>query len=252
MSAEKTRAFILRTIPYRESSCILHLFTEEHGLIHGIAKGIRRKTARRDIIERGYHIELIVYNKTTRDLHTVSAIHVIEYYPLVRSNLIKSALRDAAFEMVLAAITVTDVHPELYTFFHRFLTYLDSAPEKECHPFALWLFCHRFSQHLGFGLDLQHCITCGGTLTQDAVLILHRGGLECEKCTRESHERFRLPGIVISYLRHGTPKPAQLRTTLLPKDLKKCTFLLTDYCRYHFDTQKEYKALAFLNDMAGW
>jgi DNA repair protein RecO (recombination protein O) len=252
MGAEKTGALVLKILPYRESSSILYLFTEAHGLIHGIAKGIRRSKSRQDTLERGYGIELIVYNKPTRDLHTVSGIHVIEYFPSLRTNLVKSALRDAAFEMILAAITATDVHSELYEFFMKFLGYLDSSAAKECHPFALWLFCHRFARHMGFGLDVHHCIACGRELAEDAALSVNKGGLECVSCRKNIHERFTVPHAVITWLRHGSPKPRQLRAVLSPAELKTLTHLLTDYCRYHFDTQKEFKALAFLDEMAGW
>jgi DNA repair protein RecO len=252
MSAEKTRALVLKIIPYRESSCIVHLFTEAHGLIHGIAKGIRRSKSKQDILERGYLIELIVYIKLTRDLHTVSAVHVIEFFPAIRSNLIKSALRDAAFETILAAITVTDFHPELYAFFQKFLEYLEQSSEKECHPAAIWLFYHRFAQHMGFGLDLQHCITCGNELNGDAVLVMNKGGLECKECSTGTHDRFLVPHTVLTYLTHGSPKPQLLRKNLSSGSLKNITWLLADYCRYHFDTQREFKALAFLDEMVGW
>lgn len=252
MSAEKTRALVLKIIPYRESSCILHLFTEEHGLIHGIAKGIRRSKSTQNIIERGYIIECIVYLKSHRDLHTLGAVQVLEYFPSIRGDLIKSALRDAAFETVLAAITVTDSHPELYAFFQKFMTYLDQSPEQECHPFALWLFYHRFAQHMGFGLDLEHCITCGSTLADAAFLLMQKGGLACQACMDTDNDRFRIPGNIRTCLMHGSPKPADLQH-LLSSDIKRrITRLLADYCRYHFETQKEYKALAFLEEMAGW
>jgi recombinational DNA repair protein (RecF pathway) len=43
MTIEKTTAYVLKTLPYRESSGIFHLMTENHGLIHGIAKVFARK-----------------------------------------------------------------------------------------------------------------------------------------------------------------------------------------------------------------
>ena len=84
MGAEKTKALILQVLPYRESSCILYLFTEKHGLIHGIAKGIRRKKSKQDLIERGFLVELIVYIRPHRELHTLSSIHVLEFFSAVR------------------------------------------------------------------------------------------------------------------------------------------------------------------------
>ncbi len=253
MSPQKTKALILRVLPFRETSCILHLFTEHHGLVHGIAKGVRGKKNSQDFIERGFLVECIVYNKPQRDLHTLGTIHVLEYFPAVRSNLIKGALRDAAFETILSAITVSDIHPELYELFLKFMEHLDSSPECVCHPFALWLFFHRFAQHMGFGLDVCQCISCGTRrLTQEAYLAMNRGGFECRECSGSRLEQYLFPPEVLSYLNSGSPKPEKLREICTPDTMKKVTRLLADYSRYHFDTQREMKALAFLDEMAGW
>lgn len=252
MGAEKTKALILQVMPYRESSCILYLFTERHGLIHGIAKGIRREKSKQDLIERGFMVELIVYIREHRELYTLSSIHVLDFFPAVRSNIIKATLRDAAFETVLTAITESDFHPELYELFVRFMHHLQQSPELECHPFALWLFYHRFSQYMGFEMNLSKCILCGSELKRNAYMNLKKGGLECDKCAKARAEILKTPVTVLSYLKHGFPKPDELRQNLTRKVLKRVTHLLADYCRYHFDIQKEYKALCFLDEMAGW
>ncbi len=249
MAAEKTRAIILKLLPFRETSCILHLFTEEHGLVHGIAKGVRGKKAKLEFLERGFCIESLIYIKPHRDLHTIANFSVLEHFPEVRENIIKGALRDTAFETILASITETDEHPELFTFFIRFLCHLQKAKEEECNPFALWLFYHRFSQHMGFGLELDTCLTCSNPFNGDAQLMLSRGGLQCLQCFGNTGGYESIPHEVISYLNTGTPKPHQLQSQFSSARLKSITRLFADYCRYHFDTQKEYKALAFLEDM---
>ena len=252
MSAEKAKALVLKSIPYQESSCILYLFSENHGLIHGIAKGIRRNTKERVCVERGLLIEAVVYIKPHRDLHTLGSIHVLEFYPSVRCDIIKSALRDAAFETILAAITASDFHPELFTFFVKFMQHVDLASEAECYPCSLWLFYHRFCFHLGFGMDMEHCISCGSSLTGDAFMAASKGGLECGECGRHKHESQRIPAEVRLYLHHGSPKPQEIREIVLPAVSKNITRLLSDYCRYHFDIRKEFKTLAFLDTMAEW
>ena len=42
MSAEKTRAIILRVIEFSETSCVVTLFTEDFGKVGALAKGARR------------------------------------------------------------------------------------------------------------------------------------------------------------------------------------------------------------------
>lgn len=249
MSAEKSRALILKDLPYGETSLIMHLFTEEHGLVHGIAKGIRKRKNKQDFLERGLLVELIVYLKPHRDLQTLGSINVLDFFPALRSDLIKSTLRDAAFETVLSSITETDVHPELFDFFVKFLNHLQKASTREVNPFALWLFFHRFAQYMGFGLDLSRCISCGSAFKEDACFIMNKGGLECEKCCRSRREDFSVPHTVLSHLTEGSPNPSTLRQQLSQVKIRRITWLLADYCRYHFDIQRECKSLMFLDEM---
>jgi DNA repair protein RecO len=250
MAAEKTNALVLKILHYRETSCIFHLFTERHGLVHGIAKGIRRlKKGISDCPDRGYQVECTVYLKAHRDLQTLGAIHTLDFYPSIRSSIVKTALRDAALETVSSAITESDVHPELYIFFIRFLNYLQTATESECNPFALLLFYHRFAARMGFGLDCTRCGCCGAMLDHGAVLMAAKGALHCIACADAPDPSSHIPGPLISYLCRGVPKPGALRALVAPAALKSATHAFADYCRYHFDIKGEYKALVFLEGM---
>jgi DNA repair protein RecO (recombination protein O) len=252
MSAEKTKALVLKEFPYQESSSILYLFSENHGLIHGIAKGIRRNTKTRVYVERGFLIEALVYSKPHSELHTLGAISVVEYFPSVRTDLLKSALRDTAFETILSAITAPHIHPELYSFFVKFLQHIDQASGQVCYPFSLWLFYHRLSEHLGFGMSFTNCVGCGALLTDTAFLSAGKGGLECDSCCTNGHEVQRIPPVIRKYLHTGNPKPGHIRSLITPAVSKNVTRLLSDYCRYHFESHHESKALAFLDGLTPW
>jgi DNA repair protein RecO len=249
MTLEKTKAFILKTFPYKESSLIIYLFTETHGHIHCIVKGVRKQKSRNTLIERGQLIEVNVYHRQNRNLLTAASIHVLEYFPDVRSNILKYTLRDVAFETILTAITQPETHIELFDFFLKFLYHLNNSPEKLCYPFALWLFFHRFTQYMGFGINLDCCISCGKDFYQYASLSIPGGGLECKSCREIKTENESIPESVISYLLRGRPKPEQVLHSLNHKRTKYITRVMSDYCRYHFGVQKEYKSLIFLNDL---
>lgn len=249
MTLEKTKAFILKTFPYKESSLIIYLFTETHGHIHCIVKGARKQKSKIAFIERGQLIEVNVYHRQNSNLLTAASIHVLEYFTDIRANIVKYTLRDVAFETILLAITQPETHIELFDFFLKFLNHLNNSPEHQCYPCALWLFFHRFTQHMGFGINMECCISCGAHFYQYASLHTPKGGMECTSCREITTENESIPESVISYLLCGKPNPEQIRQQLGPQQIKYITHIMADYCRYHFGIQKKYKSLNFLDDL---
>lgn len=250
MAPEKTRAIILKILPYRESSYIVYLFTEMHGLVHSIAKGIRRQKRGISFLERGFLIENILYVRPNRDLHIMGNIQVLDFFPDIRSNLPKGAVRDAAFETILSAITVTDPHPELFDFFRKFLEALETSTVKESVPFSLWRFFMTFADMLGFRLNIRKCARCGKPIDdQISFLNFSKGGVECGACVRTVSESVRLRPEILNFLSDPSVESCSIKAALSQKEIKQATRTLSDYCRYHFDVRGEPKALDFLEGM---
>ena len=64
-----TNAIILKTIPYGDSSIISRIFTEDHGKITVIAKGVwRPRNTAGYLLEPMNHIQLQYYHKNSRDI----------------------------------------------------------------------------------------------------------------------------------------------------------------------------------------
>lgn len=248
MPPYKTTAFVLQLLPYRESSAIVRLLSPELGLIDGIAKGARSHRKGREPIERGLLLETAVYVKPNRTLHTLGSYSVVEFYPTIRFDLAKSAMRDAAFETALKALPPHEPSTEAFDCLGAFMARVESAPTAECFPFALWGFYYDLSTLLGFGLDLTACVACGSALTEESqgVLISSRGGVVCNRCMR-ADSNLLMPASVASYLKdrsRRTPPPS-----VPPQELKRITHLLAAYCRYHVDLEREFTTLSFLDQV---
>jgi DNA repair protein RecO (recombination protein O) len=249
MAPTKTRAVVLKVLPYRESSYIVHLFTESHGLLHGIAKGMRKAKAGQSFLERGFLVELLAYVRPQRELHTLGSIQVLEFCPGTRSSLLKSAVRDAAFELVLSAVRVTDPHPELFAFFQEVLLEIERREDRRVYPWTLWAFYYRFAAMLGFALDLDRCARCGRSIGAGKAFVnVGRGALECERCSPSRPEARLLHGAPMRFLRGEESETAE-DADLPAGEKKRLTRLLADYCRYHFDVRAESKALDFLEGL---
>jgi DNA repair protein RecO len=246
MSAVKTQAVVLKTISYGETSSILYLFSESHGLIHGIAKGIRRKAPARQIIERGFIIELLAYVRPHRELHTLGSIQTLAFFPSTRTSLVRCAVRDAAFELVLAAITVADPHPELFDFIKQVLENIESRPESMVFPWLLWRFYIRFAGMMGFAPVFDTCICCGRAVEgEQTYLNAGKGGIECRGCSKSRTEQTSISDGERSFL-CGQGKVNERARAITHAEGIRITRLLDSFCRYHFDVRSEPKALEFL------
>ncbi len=203
MTVEKTRAFILKVNPFRETSCILYLYSEHHGLVHGVAKGIRRDKSGIPCPERGFLAELLLYSRPHRDLHTLAGISILDYFPGVRTDLHKSAVRDLAFEVIIKTMSTDSPHPDIFSYLLQFLARLETLPPHRCFPAMAWRFLYDFSALMGFGPNIDTCVRCGRPFagSAGAYLLLESGTLECDECAqRKNNGGAFLPAAVLASL----------------------------------------------------
>jgi len=248
MSIEKNRSILLSTSPYRESSILATLFSLQHGRISVIAKGTRRNDRRAVPLDRGYLVEHTLYMKPNRDLHQMTDCSIVEFYPGIRHNLEKTALRDLIFDILLKTLSPSDNNESLFNLLQEYLANLDSAESRS----GILLLqtartLHRIAELLGFYLDVSSCSICGHRFTtgDEPWLSVKDGILRCADCARTAHEgSYSVTAPFIFLLGHeatgvvaAEPPPARGLALLR---------LLTDFCRYHFDIRQKLTSLGFL------
>ncbi len=250
MSIEKTASLVLSVMPYRESSTIAALLSRNYGRINGIAKGVRRSPQSPLTLERGQLVELVLYLKPHRDLHTIGAVSVINYFPAIRADLGRLALRDACFELILKSVTASETHGELFDFALAFLDRLEKLPGMPFPVCELWSFFHGWARLLGFLLNLRECVRCGSPRVASAggMVVPEKGGLLCSSCARNAATAPSfLPGPAAAFLLGEGPYGKEpLSAAFTPGERIRITRLLADYCRYHLDIRSELKSLHFL------
>jgi DNA repair protein RecO (recombination protein O) len=249
MSIEKAVHLVLSVMPYRETSSIATLLSRRFGRVSGIARGLRRRSPHAPLtLERGQLVELVLYLKPHRDLHTIGSISVVNYFPSIRADLGKMALRDTCFELMLKSATASETHGDLFDFAAAFLERLEMLPVSPLPVHELWFFFHGWAKRLGFLLNVGECVRCGNARvsTEGGLLVAKQGGLVCSVCGGGPQVPSFLPGRVAAFLLGQQPPPH------LPlQEQTRISRLLADYCRYHCDIQSELKSLTFLETMTG-
>ncbi|GBR48040.1 DNA repair protein RecO [Neokomagataea thailandica] len=150
---------VLSVCPYGEGSILVHLFTEEHGVVHGIVRGggARRNAATWQV---GNLVMVQWKARLTGQLGSVAG-------ELVQSVAARCLDYPVALSMLSSACAVADgalpqdeAHPEVFMRLVRLLTLIGVAPEPP--PMAAylrWEAC--LLSALGYGLDLRVCAVTG-------------------------------------------------------------------------------------------
>lgn len=161
MTNFKTEGIVIHALPFRNSDCILTVFTPLDGLIklffrgaYNAKKGNIGATAPLSVVE-------IVYAKGRSDLYPCIEIMVTNSHLALRQNF---SVLEAACEL-LQSVAMTQQPeksaPELYQLLLRYLSRLPdiAAPQIITTSFRLKLM--RYEGVLAF---LSHCSICGETL----------------------------------------------------------------------------------------
>lgn len=183
MPLVSTRALVLQTFQYGDTSKILRLYTLEHGLRSAIAKGAQRPRSRfGGVLEPFTEGQASIFLKEGRDLHTLSGFDLLRSRQQLGRDLQAFAGASLAAELVLRFGT-EDPSPHLFQALTRSLDRLGSAAPEEAAAEALaavWLVVSL----LGYQPETEACVRCGRVLDGDepSRFDVEAGGVACFSC----------------------------------------------------------------------
>ena len=184
--------FILRKIPYSESSFILKAYTREHGLLSFMAKGAKKQSSRlHGLLEPGIRLQFLFPATARGELRILSDVALLQDHPGVRGDLVKHALAQAIGEVLLRYVPDEARAPDFHDALGRALERLDVCPPERraveaC--FATWLL--EFCRASGFQPQFRFCVRCDARVDGATVpFALDRGGPVCARCSVAHAER---------------------------------------------------------------
>jgi DNA repair protein RecO (recombination protein O) len=150
MRVESEPGFILHTIPYRETSLLVDIFTLNHGRLRCVAKGFRKPN------KKGIAKTLFPYTE-----HHFQWQGRGELKTLIQADPIQAPVflkQESLFvglyinELLYKLLHQNDPHPSLYDFYHQLMAQLSSSAIEQA---VLRRFEVLLLEELGYGLVLD-------------------------------------------------------------------------------------------------
>jgi DNA repair protein RecO (recombination protein O) len=219
-------AVCLRRWDYSETSQTVCLFTRQHGIVRGIAKGAKRISAKFsggfDVLTRG---EIVAIVKQSVELATLTEWHLEEVYRAIRQNLIANRAGVYIADVVHHMLTDHDPHPRLYD---ELVAVLEELADSSAVPSALLRLQWSVLCECGYQPALDCDAETGEVLDPEAATLAfspRAGGVVCDTGT---NDRWRVRPPTIELLRchaSGQVPPSD------PEALDRANLLLAHYLR---------------------
>ncbi len=194
MSTYTTSAILLRRIDFGDYDLILTFLSRDRGKLPALAKAAKKSVKRfGGVLELFSHIELVVRPGRGNGLPLLQEASLIEPFSRIRSNVLKTAYASYWAELIDHWIEEHEAQTGLYMLLGRMLTALDtaSADEKVVDAALNLLFQMRFLCLSGMAPHLSACSVCQQQTEQidqrRIRLDLKRGGLVCDRCSKNGH-----------------------------------------------------------------
>src|SRR5215471_12231359 len=162
--AYSTEAVVLRSMRLGEADRVLHLYTEAHGRVGAVAKGVRKTMSRFGArLEPLSHVELVLH-RGRGELQTVTAAQLVRSHREAREDYYRFSVGTIGAEAMLRLFSEEEANERAFGALTRFLDLLDEAPHSADRP-ALDPLGLAFQLKLlwlaGYLPHLSGCAECG-------------------------------------------------------------------------------------------
>lgn len=156
MGVVSTKAIVISSIKYGDSSLIVKLYTHELGLISCMIKGVLK--SKKGKIKAAYFqpltlLTIVINHQEKRNLQSIREAHVHHLYQTVHSDVIKQSVAMFLSEVLSSSIQEEESNALLYEYLENSFLWLDS--HKAISNFHL-VFLLNLTKFLGFYPDTSH------------------------------------------------------------------------------------------------
>ena len=226
----KTKGIVINFIPYRETSIIAKIYTEEFGIQTYIENSVRssRGKNRMALFQPATLLDLVVYMNPKKSIQRISEIKCNHPYETLPYDILKSSIALFIIEILHKTLSEEDSNKPLFNFLWHTLTDLDGASSSFENMHLQFLI--NFAFYLGFAPQTAKEI--GSQFRESGILI---------ELSMENRQRLDqlIRGDNPAEVKIGRNQRNELLNTLL------------DFYRLHVENLSEIKSLAVLREVLG-
>jgi DNA repair protein RecO (recombination protein O) len=187
--AHSTEAVVLRSMRLGEADRVLHLYTETHGRVGAVAKGVRKTMSRFGArLEPLSHVELVLH-RGRGELETVTAAQLVRSHHETREDYYRFSIGMIGAEAMLRLFSEEEANERAFTALTRFLDLLDETPHAADRP-ALDPLGLAFQLKLlwlsGYLPHVSACAECGAEHEPLVGYATRAGGAVCARCAQST------------------------------------------------------------------
>jgi DNA repair protein RecO (recombination protein O) len=153
---QATKAIVLKTIKYGETSLIVHLYTELHGvqtcLIQGVRKSTKKVAARSNYFMVGNLLQISMYYQPAKKMQRIRDFQFDEVHINISNSIVKNAIILLMMEVVHHTLHEPEPNEDLYGWLQSQIIYVENAQDNH----LTWMphyFCVQYAAMLGFGIQ---------------------------------------------------------------------------------------------------
>jgi DNA repair protein RecO (recombination protein O) len=142
----KTKAIVLRTVKYGETSLIVTILTELFGiqsyLVNGVRASTKKGSGKANIFQPAAILDLVVYHNELRNLQRIREFRWGHLYHHIFSDIKKNSVALFMAELLTKCLKQPENNQELFQFAEDCLLHLDQSNEVVTANFPLFFALH--------------------------------------------------------------------------------------------------------------
>ncbi|MBK8946393.1 MAG: DNA repair protein RecO [Ignavibacteriae bacterium] len=240
----KNEAIVLKKVNFGDTSLIIHFYTKEHGKISAVIKGAKSgKSKIGSKVDLLNLVEIVYYNKEEKELQLVTQANLIEYFPIIKSDLERLKYASGICELIIKLVLEKDINAKLFRGVVKILTLLN---KKESDPIFLFTqFLIFFIKEIGFELNFNNCSICRNSISEnDQNAFSYPDGIICENCNSNKITTFEFSKELFKLFTCLTSKNKSI--SYKKNDLENIIFILEKFLVYHNSEFNGIKSLQIL------